>query len=96
MTATSSGLVMYNLEKGLKVFLAHPGGPFWKNKDIGAWSIPKGETDGNENLLETAKREFFEVDTAMKKINPVQAEFIKRLIEKLNYKFDKNKQAKLF
>jgi len=37
----------------------HPGGPFWKNKDLGAWSVPKGEYT-NEDPLEAAKREFFE------------------------------------
>jgi predicted NUDIX family NTP pyrophosphohydrolase len=40
--------------------LAHPGGPFFKNKDNGSWSIPKGEIDGGEELLETAVREFRE------------------------------------
>jgi len=166
MTATSSGLVMYNLEKELKVFLAHPGGVFWKNKDFGAWGIPKGLVEENEDIFETAKREFFEetgikppenkesyieletvklksgkivhgwafqgnfngeikcssmvklespdesgnfiefpevdkaeffdVATALKKIDPAQADFIKRLIEKLNYKEKEIKQTKLF
>lgn len=44
----------------LEVFLVHPGGPFWAKKDIGAWSIPKGELEPNEELLEVAKREFQE------------------------------------
>ncbi len=57
----SSGLMMYKIEGDvLKVFLVHPGGPFWKNKEDGAWSIPKGEIEDEENLLETAKREFKE------------------------------------
>lgn len=43
-----------------EVFLVHPGGPFWKNKDEGAWSIPKGEFEDDENSLDAAKREFFE------------------------------------
>ena len=43
-----------------EVFLVHPGGPFWKNKDEGAWSIPKGEFEDDENSLNAAKREFFE------------------------------------
>lgn len=42
------------------VFLAHPGGPFWKNKDDGSWSIPKGEYTVEENPLEAAIREFEE------------------------------------
>jgi len=42
------------------VLLAHPGGPFWKNKDDGAWSIPKGEYGDNEDPLSAAKRELAE------------------------------------
>jgi len=61
MTKESAGLMMYKVEKDvLKVFLVHPGGPFWKSKEDGAWSIPKGEIEDEENLLETAKREFKE------------------------------------
>ncbi len=41
-------------------FLVHPGGPFWKNKEIGSWSIPKGEIEENEDYLEAAKREMEE------------------------------------
>lgn len=52
-------------DKKLEIFLVHPGGPFWKNKDQGAWSIPKGEISDDEkiseeSLLEEAKREFYE------------------------------------
>ena len=58
---TSAGLLLYRFHnKELQVFLIHPGGPFWKNKDAGAWSIPKGEPAQNEDLLEAAKREFKE------------------------------------
>ncbi|MBS3732218.1 MAG: NUDIX domain-containing protein [Desulfobacterales bacterium] len=61
MAAVSAGLLMYRRKAGrLEVLLVHPGGPFWKNKDAGAWSIPKGEADPAENLLETARREFAE------------------------------------
>lgn len=63
MVKTSAGLLMYKEEKGiLKLFLVHPGGPFWKNQEKGAWGIPKGEVEEHEksNLLETAKREFWE------------------------------------
>jgi predicted NUDIX family NTP pyrophosphohydrolase len=45
---------------GAEVFLVHPGGPFWRNKDAGAWSIPKGESSQEEDLLTTARREFLE------------------------------------
>ncbi len=52
---------MYRLPgPGLEVFLVHPGGPFWANKDEGAWSIPKGEYAEDEGPLEAAKREFQE------------------------------------
>jgi len=44
----------------LEVFLVHPGGPFWAKKDLGAWSIPKGEYFVDEEPLEVAKREFME------------------------------------
>lgn len=45
---------------GVQVLLVHPGGPFWKNKDAGAWTIPKGEAESNEDLFATAVREFTE------------------------------------
>ena len=45
---------------GPEVLLVHPGGPFWKNKDDGAWTIPKGEVADGEDLLATAIREFKE------------------------------------
>ena len=52
---------MYRIKNHtLEVLLAHPGGPFFKSKDAGYWSIPKGEIDGTEELLDTAVREFFE------------------------------------
>lgn len=45
---------------GLEVLLVHPGGPFWARKDEGAWSIPKGEYEANEDALVAARREFEE------------------------------------
>lgn len=52
---------MYRNRKGaVEVFLVHPGGPFFKKRDIGAWSIPKGEIDEGEDPLGAAKREFHE------------------------------------
>jgi len=52
---------MYRRRDGrVEVLLAHPGGPFWAKKDFGAWSIPKGEFDADEDPLEAAKREFEE------------------------------------
>ncbi len=52
-------------ERGIEVFLIHPGGPFWANKDLGAWSIPKGEPDADEPPLAAAIREF-EEETGIK------------------------------
>ncbi len=56
----SAGILMYR-KKGdrLEVLLVHPGGPFFARKDLGAWSIPKGEFEG-EDALHAAKREFYE------------------------------------
>ena len=57
----SAGVLLYRLRpEGLEVFLVHPGGPFWKRKDEGAWSIPKGECLESGDLLAEAKREFRE------------------------------------
>jgi predicted NUDIX family NTP pyrophosphohydrolase len=61
MARTSAGLLMYRVRGGVvEVLLVHPGGPFWRNKDEGAWSIPKGEVAEGEDLLEAARREFEE------------------------------------
>ena len=55
MPKTSAGLLMYKITNGtLKFFLVHPGGPFWKDKDAGEWSIPKGEIHDGEDLLHAA------------------------------------------
>ena len=56
----SAGILLYRLVKQPEFFLVHPGGPFWKNKDKGAWSIPKGEFTDEEDPLAAAKREFKE------------------------------------
>jgi len=57
----SAALLVYRHGRaGLEVFLVHPGGPFWARKDLGAWSIPKGEFDESEDGPAAAKREFFE------------------------------------
>jgi predicted NUDIX family NTP pyrophosphohydrolase len=60
MAKQSAGLLLYRRTNGfLELFLVHPGGPFWKNKDKGSWSIPKGEFAA-EPPLEAAKRELKE------------------------------------
>jgi predicted NUDIX family NTP pyrophosphohydrolase len=61
MPKQSAGIVLYRRRNSqLEVFLVHPGGPFWKNKDQGAWSIPKGEFESGEDPLAAARREFEE------------------------------------
>ena len=57
----TAGILAYR-KKGssLEVFLVHPGGPFWKGKEVGAWSIPKGEFGEDEEPLAAAQREFAE------------------------------------
>lgn len=60
MTKQSAGILLYRHQKDqLEILLVHPGGPFWAKKDLGAWSIPKGEYEG-EDALAAAKREFEE------------------------------------
>ena len=61
MAKRSAGILMYRRRHGeLEVFLVHPGGPFWVKKDLGAWTIPKGEYAEDEEPLAAAKREFKE------------------------------------
>jgi predicted NUDIX family NTP pyrophosphohydrolase len=61
MPERSAGLLLYRLApSGPEVFLVHPGGPFWAKKDEGAWSIPKGVLEGDEEPLAAARREFAE------------------------------------
>ncbi len=61
MSKRSAGLLVFREASGhFEVLLVHPGGPLWENKDEGAWSIPKGEFEGNEDPLAAAKREFEE------------------------------------
>ena len=58
---TSAGLLLYRrTAAGLELFLAHPGGPFWKGREAGAWTIPKGIAEPGEDLLAAACREFEE------------------------------------
>jgi predicted NUDIX family NTP pyrophosphohydrolase len=61
MATLSAGILMYRRgQSGLVVLLVHPGGPFWSNRDLGAWSIPKGELDDKEGAETAARREFRE------------------------------------
>ena len=57
----SAGLMMYRFRRGhLEVFLGHPGGPYFRRRDLGVWGIPKGKVEEGEQLIETAVREFGE------------------------------------
>jgi predicted NUDIX family NTP pyrophosphohydrolase len=61
MLKQSAGILLYRMtDKQLQVFLVHPGGPFFRKKDEGAWSIPKGEYVDGEEPLAAAQREFEE------------------------------------
>jgi len=61
MATTSAGILMYRLcDADVVVLLVHPGGPFWRNRDLGAWSIPKGELETGEDPEAAARREFAE------------------------------------
>jgi predicted NUDIX family NTP pyrophosphohydrolase len=72
MAKKSAGILLYRIKnKFLELFLVHPGGPFWTKKDDGAWSIPKGEFEDDEDPLDAAKREF-EEETGIK----ISGEFI--------------------
>ena len=61
MGKKSAGIILYRKKSNiLEIMLVHPGGPFWAKKDVGVWSIPKGEFDADEDVLTAAKREFEE------------------------------------
>jgi predicted NUDIX family NTP pyrophosphohydrolase len=61
MPKVSAGILLFRRRAGgVEMMLVHPGGPFWAKKDLGAWSIPKGLVDENENRLAAARREFLE------------------------------------
>ena len=61
MPKQSAGLLMVRLTSAIpEVLLVHPGGPFFRNKDLGHWTVPKGEPNPGEDLLRTAQREFRE------------------------------------
>lgn len=61
MSKQSAGILLYRVSDGqLEVFLVHPGGPFFRNKDKGWWTVPKGELQDNEDAFDAALREFKE------------------------------------
>lgn len=74
----SAGILMYRRSRdSIEVFLIHPGGPFWAKKDLGAWSIPKGQYEDDEAPLDAARREFreetgFEADGEFIPLPPIK------------------------
>ncbi|MES2638751.1 MAG: NUDIX domain-containing protein [Myxococcota bacterium] len=77
MPKNSAGILLYRHGADLQVLLVHPGGPFWARKDLGAWSVPKGEVDPGEDTLAAAKREFreelgAEIEGAFLPLTPVR------------------------
>lgn len=72
----SAGILAFRRKEGLELLLAHPGGPYWANKDAGAWSIPKGLVESGD-LVACARREFHEetglsADGALIPLSPVK------------------------
>lgn len=75
MAKKTAGILLFRETRSeLEVLLVHPGGPFWKNKDEGAWSIPKGMVDEGEDPFEAAKREFHEETGGMAAGDPITLE----------------------
>ena len=74
----SAGILLHRRREGrLEVLLVHPGGPFWANRDEGAWTIPKGEYEEGEDALDAARREFteetgFAVEGPFRELAPVR------------------------
>ncbi|HVW13346.1 MAG TPA: NUDIX domain-containing protein [Mucilaginibacter sp.] len=81
----SAGILLYRFQNNqLEVFLVHPGGPFFRNKDEGGWTIPKGEFADDEKPLVAAKREFKEetgksVTGKFMELNPVRLKSGKKI-----------------
>jgi predicted NUDIX family NTP pyrophosphohydrolase len=78
MRKQSAGILLYRRKRRkLEVLLVHPGGPFWAKRDLGAWSIPKGEVEKGEDLLARARQELkeetgFSCDGPFLALRPVQ------------------------
>src|SRR6185437_12662230 len=89
MAKKSAGLLLYRIKNNLvEILLVHPGGPFWQKKDIGSWSIPKGEVEEGEELLKAAFRET-EEETGLKleENEPLPLNPVKQKSGKIIYAF---------
>src|SRR5260221_1052605 len=72
MSKVSAGLLMYRFRLSrLEFLLVHPGGPLWRNRDTGAWTIPKGEIGSGEDACGAAKREFAEETGFQPEVEPI-------------------------
>lgn len=85
-TKKSAGILLYRFHNNLaEVLLVHPGGPFWAKKDLGAWSIPKGEFGITEAPLDAAKRELEEETSIKAEGNFIELTPVKQKSGKLIY-----------
>ncbi|MBI5260887.1 MAG: NUDIX domain-containing protein [Bradyrhizobium sp.] len=98
MSPRSAGIIAYR-KKGhqLEVLLVHPGGPYWRNKDLGAWSIPKGEFSAGEDPEAVARREFceelgVEIETPLRSLGEIRQRGGK-LVTAFAAEFDLDTQA---
>lgn len=86
MILKSAGILLYRLTKTyIEFLLVHPGGPFFKNKDLGFWTIPKGEFADDENAIDAAIREFYEETGASLSGKLIELKPIKQKNNKLVY-----------
>ncbi len=88
MPKISAGIIAYRWKgKDPEVFLVHPGGPFWAKKDSGAWSIPKGEVQSDEEPIDAAEREFREETGQKVESRPFPLPVVKQSGSKIVYPF---------
>lgn len=86
MAVVSAGLLMYRIiNRRLEVLLAHPGGPYYKNKDTGYWGIPKGQVEQAESYFDAAVREFNEETGITPQGNFIPLDWIKHTSGKIVY-----------
>ena len=85
MAKRSAGLLLYRRgDRGVEVLLVHPGGPFWRAKDLGAWSLAKGEIDPGEEPAACAQREF-EEETGTRLEGDLDADAIRSITFELEW-----------
>ena len=96
MSKKSAGILLYRIKnKFLEVLLVHPGGPFWLKKDEGAWTIPKGELNDNEEPFDAAIREMKEETAIILKGDFIELTPVKQKGGKLVYAWAKEQDVDL-